>query len=529
MWLFGLQSILFILPYLPLLLAQSSSVTATPSASGTPNLVVFSAPTLGVCSPGKFTWSLNNEDASKYQITLRAINVGIDQSIPPAPSSTLTSTTSSTSSSSLGTSTTSSRSASATTTAALAKLVNRASVIGDTNKTLHIGPANVAWSFEALPVEAGRWYIAGYVNDSAGTIGKTGIFSVINNGSTSCLLAVTTPIPSSGSPISSNPTISHTTSSIAVVPIGAASQSESKGLSGGAIGGIVAGVILGLLALSLLGCFFIRRRRRNRRKSQGDSIEPFRTMSESQVRVPPTNLGMGRSNKSPPRLSGSQPIALGDMKSDSEHSYSSRKSIGELEESEGSLSNSPPTEAVLSQLGPSHVQNDHNQPDSMGRNSRSGSGPVFDSGSGRGVGSSLGSELGMGIGQRIGDPFATAPSTPRLRDPFGSPSLDPQLDRRRSSGPPVVQGRNEGLKGMEVLRGRQDVRRPSTGVGEGKVGVPMVRTSSTRRKPVPSLGPELRELDREMQERRRRASEDQVKVATLGKSFTLQPDLPLHR
>ena len=310
-------------------------------------------------------------------------------------------------------------------------------------------------------------------------------------------------------------------------------SSGSSGISGGAIGGIVAGVVVALLVAGLLACFCLRRRRR---AAQGQRMisDPYdvQKMTHSEKPLNPAMRAMDKYGASSQGSTGSvHPMAMGELKSDSGHSQSSQRSGGEFGNlTDDDASGSPPTTAILAaqQTTPKHSP--------MTRSTGQVEAGTFDS-----------------------NPFATPQATPMtaFRDPFTSPRPaygDEEYASRRVSGPPSTSPRQkDALKrsssgmigiGMEVLRDRSNSQpsadrpeRPRQGSSQN--GTPNLgRSGSSRRKPVPSLGPELRQqLDRERVARA--SSEDagaqgyprgQVTPGSTPqqqqRNFSLVPDLP---
>ncbi|WWC67981.1 uncharacterized protein I206_101900 [Kwoniella pini CBS 10737] len=292
--------ILMILHWPHLALAQSSttarnplstSTTLSPSTTiynGIPTLVFGSVPTMTACASGLILFNLYNEDPSKVNITLYAINEGIDQSIP-SPATTSAIVQSSRPASSVVASTQIAIASSPLPTSAIQSLSSArpiaTSAVGaiqparrdperrtilDLNITLVTQGANHGWSFNPVRLPEGRYYISGLINDGRQTTNKSNVFSVVENEDTSCLSAFESLSASAtasrtgaaGGGMTGKTTATATASDGA---LGGGSESategtEKKGLNGGAVGGIVIGILGGLAILALL-LFCCRRRR----------------------------------------------------------------------------------------------------------------------------------------------------------------------------------------------------------------------------------------------------------------------------
>ena len=126
--------------------------------------------------------------------------------------------------------------------------------------------------------------------------------------------------------------------------------------------------------------------------------------------------------------------------------------------------------------------------------------------------------------------YGETPTRPYANRSDTTDSETPSLgDRRRQAGPPTSHTLAE-KKSTQGFIGKSDsnessaVHSRSSSIGGGEKPVAIGRSTSTRRKPVPSLGPELRnELERE---RKMSAGANGAVPEPRRKSYALVPDLP---
>ncbi|KAK6903681.1 hypothetical protein I203_107186 [Kwoniella mangroviensis CBS 8507] len=310
-----LRAMVLSIPYLmwlhlPLhVLAQSTTVSRSAAVSasttvytGIPSLVFGSVPTMTACSTGLILWNVYNEDSSKINITLYAINEGIDQSIP-SPSTTsaaaAAATVTSQSSRAASTAAISSQVALASSprptitsitlsSAAASVAPNKRSInertILDLNISLVTQYANHGWGFNPVRLPEGRYYILGVVDDDRQTTNKSNVFSVVESDDTACLSAFKSLSASATGTATNNSGVP--TQKVTSIPAsttngngtGAApgsseegnSSSEKSSLGGGAVAGIVIGVLVGLVALVLLFMCY-RRKKRSERDRNGNA------------------------------------------------------------------------------------------------------------------------------------------------------------------------------------------------------------------------------------------------------------------
>ncbi|WRT64740.1 uncharacterized protein IL334_001674 [Kwoniella shivajii] len=289
--------------------SNSVSVTATTSNvvyTGTPSLVFGTVQTMTACASGVILFNLYNEDPSKLNITLYAINQGIDQSIPQSatsavvPQASRISTASSISSqvalatsprpisaTSTGPSLQASPNTLSTPTVSRRSLAER-TILG-LNITLVTQYANHGWSFNPVRLPEGRYYILGVVHDNQQTTSRSNIFSVIEGEDISCLAPFSSLSSSALAHQTKSASPSFKTNSTAS-SIGTENNNESDdpkqtGLGGGTIGGIVAGVIVGLIALVLL-LICCRRRRRNQSDNEKRGFTSFAVSGRKHHKMP---------------------------------------------------------------------------------------------------------------------------------------------------------------------------------------------------------------------------------------------------
>ena len=296
-----------------------------------------------------------------------------------------------------------------------------------------------------ITLPAGRYYIAGVMNDPSRTSGRSNVFEVVEGNDLSCLSVGSRSTTSSRSSTS-------ITGGVMQTPGSANETSTTSAVSGGAIAGIVIGVIGGLAILAVLAFFCLKRRR----GARGRGVERNRFSS-----LPSASSQDG----------------------------------GEYGQA------GPPIAAAWRR---------NSDPDEKGFTSTDDT-------------------------QNL--PYAQRTET--LVSEEATPSLG---DRRRQAGPPTrtltEKTSMQGFIGKSPSSNESSVvhsRSSSFGAGggggkEGPAGSGGVvgRSTSTRRKPVPSLGPELRgELERE---RKMSAGAGGGGVAEPNrKSYSLVPDLPLRQ
>lgn len=344
-----------------------------------------------------------------------------------------------------------------------------------TNTTLVTGQiASQPYTFDvALP--AGRYYISGTLNDPFRTTARSNVFVVEEGNDVSCL--------ASGVSSSSSASRSSVTAGVMQTTGAGAAANQStttSSISGGAIAGIVIGVIGGLGLLAFLALFCVRRRRRQARANMamggggGDKSERFATLPSASSQDGENGSG-----------AGGYPIAAAWRR----NSDSDEKTI---EGSDDPYSNTSilnrqnPAPFPSSGMGHQEILTAADMPPSLGETRRQSGPPLTHT---------LVQKTSMqGI---IG------------KDPSSNES-SAEHSRSNSNGgtsrPPVTQNGS----------GQKD----ANGAGVG-------RSTSTKRKPVPSLGPELRgQLERE-----RKMSEGAIgsRKASIPdvKRYSLVPDRPL--
>ena len=214
----------------------------------------------------RINWNLANEDPSLYVITLRVLNVGIDQNIVNIASSL---SPSSNHSSSISTPTAiDQRRSPSTADPSIAGTFRRRSDIFTLsrratmplNQTIGPWPANQGYTLN-VTFPAGQYYLSGTINDPRGTSGQSDAFTVIESNDTSCLATSHAASPNASGSTRLIPSSSQTKSTTATADASAATG--NKGLSSGGIAAVVIGVLAGLaITGSLLLCLMRRRRRR---------------------------------------------------------------------------------------------------------------------------------------------------------------------------------------------------------------------------------------------------------------------------
>ncbi|WVO16572.1 hypothetical protein L204_104251 [Cryptococcus depauperatus] len=240
---------------------------STPAAStAKPYLAIRNIDTWIACGIGQIYWSLNNEDPSRYNITLYAISAD-NQDIPVsdldaiAPnlltSQTATSTRSTSEAAVSKVIATQSRQV-------LRSLAPRTTL--NINQTIVTQYANHGYGWNPIKLPQGRYYIYGYVDDNLGISDKSNIFSVVEGANTSCLATFQSisktasgiqTLSNSGKPQSAGDTSIESGAS----SNGNTSKDNAGGIGGGAIAGIVIGALFGSVVLVILAFFCIRRRR----------------------------------------------------------------------------------------------------------------------------------------------------------------------------------------------------------------------------------------------------------------------------
>ncbi|WVQ98090.1 hypothetical protein IAU59_005212 [Kwoniella sp. CBS 9459] len=273
--------------------SASVSAAATGTYVGKPYLAFQPIPTQTACGLTHIFFNVYGEDASKVNVTLYALNAGIDQTIPSAASSRASSARATSSSAAIANSqavvprsssssivqlsvtptaaaTTSARPTSAAAVAAVT--TSRNAVVArhllartelNINITLTKQYANHGWDFNPLKLPEGRYYILGVVDDDYTTTNRSNVFSVIEGEDTSCLSAFAQ-ASLSATGTSTKPAITSTDGSAS-----SEAGSEKKGLSGGGIAGVVLGVLIGLGLIALLMICCVRRRRNQRTGNTG--------------------------------------------------------------------------------------------------------------------------------------------------------------------------------------------------------------------------------------------------------------------
>ncbi|WWC59502.1 uncharacterized protein I303_102058 [Kwoniella dejecticola CBS 10117] len=585
--------------------ASSTSPTSSSTTTvynGVPSLVFGNVPTMTACASGLILFNVYNEDPSKVNITLYAINEGIDQSIPsPSTTSAAASTTaqsarassvaastqnaiaSSPRPTSVGQSVTSARS-SATTAAGPVEPARRdleGRTILDLNITLVTQYANHGWAFNPVRLPEGRYYISGVVDDDRQTINKSNVFSVVESDDTACLsafasLSASASAAATGKAGSTTRKITATaTASDGALSGGGAESStegsEKKGLGGGAIGGIVVGVLAGLAALVLL--FFCCRGRRNAHVRHGEGAEEggfmgmgkgmgIRRFRSQHQKMPsdtnPSEQGHGHGYHN--GMSNKDPIAMTPVSIRAEDSYRSDKS----DEKRGSLGST--NEDVVEDLPPPHSlptplstafttassgfsSEDHNHHDNnakeFGRRPSDpfstptlgeipAMSPIYANDEIRRFGPSgisrpndsiqppppvilanvkrssaeQSPKPSVGLGMGIGPALKSSSSTSSL--PYNQPvqkQSKSEPGQKRSSTQSIGVGVGIGM-GSPTIKPSTSTSTstsesnppdpntfaiPDTGKGTNTIaGAGLGRSTSSRRKPVPSLGPELR-------------------------------------
>ncbi|WVW78395.1 hypothetical protein I302_100349 [Kwoniella bestiolae CBS 10118] len=565
-------------------LAQSTtasrSATASPSTTvytGTPSLVFGNVPTMTACSSGLILWNVYNEDPSKVNITLYAINEGIDQSIP-SPSTTAAATTSQTSrAAASSTAAISSQVAlassprpTATTTSATSirpsvtvdrRRLDQRTIL-DLNITLVTQLANHGWGFNPVRLPEGRYYILGVVDDARQTTNRSNVFSVVESDDTACLSAfkslsasaTATATNKNGVPTQKVTSIPNTAINNST---GSGSSEDNNdvagksGIGGGAIAGIVIGVLAGIIALALL-YFCCRRRKRNgngdsgeggfikfgghkihHHKMPSDTTAPSDSNHKNPIAMTPVHIRADDSFRSesdekrgslnsmeqdkvenlplpPPAslpISMTTPISasyttassmdgspsdrrrsdpfttptLGEIPAMSPiHTNSEIRKLGYPHHSTDSAGITPPQPVILANVRRSS-QEESPRPGVVGLGINSGSG----SGAGLKSANSFNSQSSLPYHQKSPIPLTTPPVSGHSGTNTGQSRSEP--GKKRSSlqglGSPTSTSTSADPNTFAIPSG--NTTPPSGGNG-------LSRSTSSRRKPVPSLGPELR-------------------------------------
>ena len=432
----------------------------------------------------RLTWGLRNEVADAYDISLEVINIGVDQTINTAASSAAALLTSSTASSSAVVATTlapvtattptpSASSTSSTTALFVAAPRNVLSRRADINKTIIANqPATVAYTW-LVNVPQGDYYILGSVNDPSGTMGHSGLFTVMDTGNSSCLNSTSQSASQSQAPSHTSTTAKHTSSSAASSQ--GADTTTTTSSKGGISTGAIAGIAVGGAAviLILLGLLFWYRRRRNSRRA----TEFYEKNGPEMGQRPQGSHDYGTYATA----SGGVPLTPLEMSRGS-------STGGSTKDRHTSSDSVVPTPALLS----------NNGRDAVVGSRENGNGNPYSP------------------GESSGDPFSTAPSTPGMdalasgadQSQHGYTAAGPSdvytpedqegiTNNRRASQPPGQQLPTNITLAMTRAR---SMSQPSNGKSGAKVSPSKIpedspgigRTGSKRRKPVPSLGAELR-------------------------------------
>ena len=400
---------------------------------------------------------------------LRILNIGIDQSIPTGA---VQQTTPAMSGAASATASVKARAVGSPDThgAALEArniVMARAEDVNQTVATISAkSPYNIT-----VKVPTGRYYISGVMSDPARTSAYSGVFSVVEGNTTSCLSdkSATTSASASGTGAGSTKAAGATTSSSPSSSASSAagsSESDSKSIGGGAIAGIVIGVLAGIAILGLLAVCCLRRRRQAR--------EDGEMYPQGGVAGQPPSKHFTRH----PHGSDGGHIALTSFASSDEHEKDLATS--------GNYPQAAPVPAGY---------------------------PVVSS-------------------WRPSDPFSTAPNTPVAEQYAYTPSA-PAADTQ-TQGQEQHQHRHQPQETLAEKRSSlpyMDADMPvvpaaATTAPQHPQQAKVVRsTSTTRRKPVPSLGPELRG----QMERKKEASEPlpNPNGSAQRRSFALIPDKPL--
>ena len=335
------------------------------------------------------------------------------------------------------------------------------------------------------------------VNDPLRTTARSNLFTVIERDDTSCLAG-------GGSGRSSSP-VSQTsiTGGVMQTP-GAGSSAESSsssGPSGGAIAGIVIGVLGGLAILGFLAFFCIRKRRRQQGGNYGSREMVERGPDDRFSALPSATSEDGQ------YIPGALPIAAGyrrdsdtDEKDVEPFNGHSGGHVNTLNRAQP-YSTSAPAAAAAAAAGSAgdgdrEILASPEFPPALGDRRRQSGPPVE-------VEHTLVPKTSMqGIIGKSSSSNESSANHSRSSSTGGTPSSN--------ALPPVSSGAGAGAS-----------------AGSGGVG----RSTSTKRKPVPSLGPELRgELQRERERKLSQSSNRKPSVGGNGagsevrRSYTLTAD-----
>ncbi|KAI9636365.1 uncharacterized protein MKK02DRAFT_45072 [Dioszegia hungarica] len=505
--------------------ASSSSVSATPTYSGPPALVLPSLSTYTACASARLNWQLLNANPASYTVTFGAHNSGVDQAIPSASSSPAVPSVTTTPLALVAASTlrpitlpiapaSSASSSSATRAPVVRDLpLQHAQPVKRTrlsiNQTLGTNPASFGYTIPvALP--EGRYMLVASV-PALGLMASTP-FTVLESSDTSCLAAFA----------ALSASLSSSASSKATASSGGAQTSGSAAGSGGApVGAIAGGIVGGLAVLAIIGgvIFCLMRRKRRSRAAEGGG----NVMRESEKAYNGASATTGRSISRPQRIPSE--AAISPPSSNSSHGPSSYPFNSAMARNQA--------------IGPSLPQ------------SQRGSISTFDSPFGKSpIDTPRPAESAVLRGERemereYNDPFATPLGNPHRRSvpvtavsPPARPESEVDPGRRASSPVPAFSGSvpfgaypsaagpassNASQTPGRSPSGSEMARRPSVG---GGTEAGMMRKGSTKRKPVPSLGPELR---RQMDgDKRSPSGESSPAGGSVRKKqqFSLMPDMP---
>lgn len=497
-------------------------------------------------------WNVYNEDDSKVNITVYAVNAGVDQDIPSASttsaavaSTSAAATSQKTSSAITSTAAATSSAVPSTTTAAASTAVANATLSRRTNlninKTIVTQLANHGYGWEPVALPEGRYYIYGYVDDGYGTSNKSNVFSVVEGSNTSCLAAYES--------MSKTATATGQASGSATLGAGTSNSDaaeSSSGIGGGAIAGIVVGVVAGLGVLAALAFLCLRKRRRDRKfgnRWDGDDHQ----MGTTHRRV----------------------ISRSTAPSDRGHSlYSSIGRGNNRGMDKGGTEGNAVVIGALSKNGSYHSSRTQNSADNMGRTVEGV--PVTPAAADQFTtdGEKDNQEVLQDTSSQGHDPFKT-PTIPGLSvqpTQYSQPVLSPvETDSNRHSSsdpinsPPIAAANSPNQprtsrsdsqssqpRPASQIQANRKISQGSMGTGDAPnpntSGGNLGRSNSSRRKPVPSLGPELRgELARQAS---LKAKEEGVKAMPqmgLGlkrgqevarneegqKSYVIMPDPPM--
>lgn len=431
------------------------------------------------------TWRLINEDPTKFNLSLHIVNIDVRQDIPPPTASSTSSSSPPATPSTPSAATTTARS-SVITAIALASLtrfptsassaftgaftslappaVRRMTL--EINGTLDASHrANVAF-YDDLNFPEGRYYVYGMALDGRGTAATSEVFSVVEGNDTSCLaafaslrstatVASSTRVSASTSASTSRSTSASPTGTVTAEGANGGTDTSSRsGLAGGAIAGVVVGILAVVALAGLVAWVCFRRRRRD---LAGSSRGPEMSQGYCSKTFAVNRRGSGTRHMQMP--SGTT-----------------------------SLDGAGPTPIAMSTTPRDEEKDDNASIASFGASPR-----LF------------AQQSSSSSSRPVHDPFATAPKTPRANFEADMSDFNPNDNRRFSTAtapgsfPPVMTARSRSESG------------PSNGRSGG-----LGRVTSSKRKPVPSLGAELRS------ELQRKPSDSEA----ARQSFQLVPDPP---